>query len=493
MIRYILKCSMIIMSMLTSLKTYAFVGEAMIDGIQYYIVTKGKTATVIGYEKARSGYELVDIVIPSTIEYDGVICNVVKIQSRAFAYDGYKSSGHDGSFIKSVTIGSGIKEIGERAFENCYKLITVTFSNTDSLHIGKSAFKKCLSLDAVHVSDIGNWLKIFFEDERSNPLRAPHDVGGTEKSELFLNGKVVKNLSIPYGVVSINPYAFEYCESLESITIPNTVTSIGTFAFGMCHNVEKIVLPPSLTSIAYCGVDFFASKSVHVYITDLVSFCNMWTQESFIAAPSLFLYLNGKEIKELIIPNNIQELRSVCFQNMDGITKITIPNSVASIGREAFANNDELLSVVINCPNVGDYNFQYCGKLKSVTIGENCETIGNNSMYHCPELTDVYCFAKTPPFCKSAVFHDCEIQYATLHVPDQFIQMYQSTSPWNRFGNIIALTESEMADVKDLKANQESTNSTAFYSLDGQYHKDLQKGLNIIRYSDGTTKKVLVK
>ncbi len=494
MIHYLLKIYLIIIAMLISLKTNAFVGEKMIDGINYYIVTKGKTATVIGYETLpQKGVEYVDIVIPSTIECEGVVCDVVEIASEAFAYDGY-NNGYihiSGSFIKSVTIGSRVKKIGARAFYYCQKLTDVTLTNTDVLYIGKEAFSNCFYMDAVHISNLEDWMKIQFEDGSSNPLNHQRGLG---KGELFLNGKVVKDLIIPNGVTSIGSYAFLQCESLESITIPNTVTSIGQSAFGGCMHVKKIVLPNSITSIGQMYID--DSPALNVYISDLESFCNI---EGNITARSWYLYLNGKEVKELIIPNNIGKIGDCKFEDMDGLTKVTIPHNIVSIGAKAFSNNDELLSAVINCQYVGNYNFLKCPKLKTVTIGECCKKIGYGSISSCPELTDVFCFAKEPPTCdresywNSWVFKDCEIQYATLHVPAASISKYENTEPWNSFGTIVALTPEETTSIERIESMKETVTPIGNFSLEGISHRALQKGVNIIRYSNGSTQKVFVK
>lgn len=65
---------LLILTLLTlfSLVSKAYVGEAVVDGINYYIITKTKTAEVRANYGKYSGH----VVIPSTIEYDGVTCNV---------------------------------------------------------------------------------------------------------------------------------------------------------------------------------------------------------------------------------------------------------------------------------------------------------------------------------------------------------------------------------------------------------------------------------
>ena len=80
------------------------------------------------------------------------------------------------------------------------------------------------------------------------------------------------------------------------------------------------------------------------------------------------------------------------------------------------------------------------------------------------------------------------IEHATLHVPANLVESYKQTFPWNMFGNIVALTEEEMADGIEEIVNGKLSNSKSIYTLQGQRIKTLQKGLNIV---DG--KKVWVR
>ena len=89
--------------------------------------------------------------------------------------------------------------------------------------------------------------------------------------------------SVTYDVTSIENSAFQSCRSLTSVTIPNSVTSIGQNAFQYCIG---------LTSI---------------HISDLAAWCRI-VFDGNMSNPLFYahhLYLNGEEIKDLVIPNSI--------------------------------------------------------------------------------------------------------------------------------------------------------------------------------------------
>ncbi len=173
--------------------------------------------------------------------------------------------------------------------------------------------------------------------------------------------------------------------------------------------------------------------------------------------------------RNTIIPNSVTSIGSSAFDRCGCPTSVTIPNSVTSIGQSAFYN---------------------CSGLTSVSIPNSVTSIGNNAFYECSALTDVYCFATDVPKAQYSTFYLTSIKLATLHVPASSLEAYRTTNPWSEFGTIVALTDEEVG-VKTIDNAQLIINNV--YDLQGRHQTRKQKGINIIRMNDGTTKKVLVK
>ena len=232
----------------------------------------------------------------------------------------------------------------------------------------------------------------------------------------------VEHKGAAYSVTSIGDYAFQYCSALTSVTIPNSVTSIGEWAFGYCY-LTSVTIPNSVTSIgdyAFSG----CSNLTSVYISDIAAWCNIdfKSGSSNPLSHAHHLYLNGEEVKDLVIPNSVTSIGYLAFSDCSGLTSVTIPNSVTSIG---------------------DYAFRDCSGLTSVTIGSGVERIGTKAFSDCPELLDVYCYAEKVPSTKSNAFNGSYPEYITLHVPDASIDSYKATAPWSRIVRIVGLSVEE--------------------------------------------------
>ena len=196
-----------------------------------------------------------------------------------------------------------------------------------------------------------------------------------------------------YNVVAIDYAAFWNCRSLTSITIPNSVTSIDESAFIGCSSLTSINIPESVTyigDIAFLG----CSNLTAVYITDLATWCNI-VYKSVYANPlscAGHLYLNGEEIKELVIPESVSRIGDCAFYGCLGFVSVTIPNSVTSIGYFAFAECCGLTSVTIpgSVTSVGVNAFSGCYFAKDAFI-DNSKLSSSDNCFGatlCDEETD---------------------------------------------------------------------------------------------------------
>lgn len=350
-----------------------------INGIWYNLISKVEQAEVTSGSSKYQG----NIIIPSTVTYEGVVYNVTSIGERAFEVC---------SSLKTITLPESVTSIGDYAFASCYLLKSITIPDNSKLtsigqyafydccrlssiaipqsvtDIGKYAFSECLSLESVHISSIESWCSINFSHAESNPLYYALD--------LYLNGELVTDLMLPSAITEIKALAFYCCRSLASIIIPENsmLTSIGNHAFFRCENLATVTIPdnlklisigqyafynctqlPSITiprSVTTIGYVAFAgcTNLTSVHISSIESWCGIGfgSSESNPLYYAKNLYLNEKLVSDLIIPNTVTNIKHDAFYGCTSLTSVTIPESVTSIEEMAFCGCKSLTSVYIN-------------------------------------------------------------------------------------------------------------------------------------------------
>ena len=183
--------------------------------------------------------------------------------------------------------------------------------------------------------------KNFYLDYIKYTVKEGHlAVSGYDKSGFKGVAKIVSSITYKgnfYEVLEIGDKAFNDCEGLVSVSIPTCVTKIGSYAFGGCYGLTSMDIKDLS---AWCKISFY----------------------NYASNPLLFvhhLYVNGKEVKDLIIPNDVTSISGYAFTGCSYLNSITIHKNVTSIGRSAFT---------------------YCGGLTNITVEDgnsNYDSRGN--------------------------------------------------------------------------------------------------------------------
>ena len=96
-------------------------------------------------------------------------------------------------------------------------------------------------------------------------------------------------------------------------------------------------------------------------------------------------------LKNIRIGDKVTIIEKETFQNCYSLENINLPNGLESIGYNAFSNCSKLKE--INLPNgltsLGECAFSYCKNLKEISIPKNIQRIGYNTFISCENLTKV--------------------------------------------------------------------------------------------------------
>ena len=229
----------------------------------------------------------------------------------------------------------------------------------------------------------------------------------------------------------LGDHAFEGCSGLTSVTLPSSVTSIGDHAFYGCSGLTSFTIPSCVTSIGW----------------------------------GTFSGCSG--LTSLSIPSSVTSIGESAFEGCSGLTSLTLPSSVTSIGWGTFFG---------------------CSGLTSLTLPSSVTSIGDYAFVNCSGLTSIYAYPEKLPELGTYVFWGCNAKNCMVYVPIGTYDDYESSE----FGYFENIKEFDATGINNVTTSTDAKELSR-YSVNGQRLSAPAKGLNIVKYSDGSVKKVVVQ
>ena len=488
-----------------------------VDGIYYNYLDGNNVEVTYGADEYDAWWDVYsgEVTIPETITNNGITYNVTGIGGYTFCYS---------PSVSSVIIPKSVTSIGERAFDGCLSLTSITCKAATPPILGPDPFVNCYQLPTIYIPDntlsayqqawgnkysfvnnettlslhveIPGTLSDLIFDAGMRPVNIVKltltgtlndddftcmretmtslvdvDLSGiTNTSGMnFENKTNLMRVVLPANLTSIEEDAFHGCSSLTSITIPNSVTSIGRSAFRSCSSLASVTIPSSVTSIGNSAFSF-CSGLTSVTIPNSVTSIGA----------SAFSY---SSLTSITIPNSVTSIGEGAFQSCRSLTSITIPNSVTSIGYEAFRFCTSLASITIpnRVTSIGERAFYKCSSLTSITIPNSVTSIGNYAFQDCSSLTSITCLGTTPP---NATNPEANTSSCTLTVPHSAYNAYLRHTYWGQFLNI---HRGYWVTLQANNAQWGEVTGAGLYAQDATITATPNDGYTFMRWSDGNT------
>lgn len=230
---------------------------------------------------------------------------------------GYKGIDNDLVIPDSID-NAVVTSIGEKSFAESNQFESITIPDSIG-SIGEGAFDCREDLSKVYINSLENWCKIDFKDSGSQPM--------CNFADLYINGNLLTDLTVPDSITSINNYTFSGCTSITSVTLPNCITKICDDAFSFCDNLEKVEFGHELKSIGNYAFAYTSLKNITIpdsvtYIGDYAFSCCSF--------------------ESIVIPDSLTSVNDYAFSYCNKLKTVIIPDSVTKIGYSAF---DECLLI----------------------------------------------------------------------------------------------------------------------------------------------------
>lgn len=316
---------------------------------------------------------------------------------------------------------------------------------------------------------------------------------------------------IPNSVTTIGEYAFSKCDDLHHITLGSGIETVGDNAFKDCQRLNKVVIS-DLES--WCNVTFGKITTI-----DGVSFKSdlPYRMQSNPLYWAHHLYLEEEEITNLVIPNNITEIKDCTFIG-GNFNSVSFQENTTTIGDASFYNCSYLEEVILpdKLISLGESAFSQIEYLTKVSLGASFREAGVNAFSGDNAINEIYSFNTTPPKIQFAGsyfggFANNVFQNAKVYVPYGSSAEYHEDYVWGRFLNLFEMDNLGVTEIDadgslvsvqqgNIKINSDiGCNPVKIISINGQtiyYGCDsviriYQKGIYIVSVL-GKTFKVII-
>lgn len=226
--------------------------------------------------------------------------------------------------------------------------------------------------------------------------------------EAFDGNTQITALVVPESVTKIASYAFRDCINLTSVTLPSSLASVGAIGFGNCKNILKLNYKGTIDQ--WAQITFNDAESNPLYYANS-------------------LFINGIEVKEVVLSNAVTTIGRGAFAGYKGST-ISIPETVTEIGNYAFEGcTSNILwlgtptiqiigehaftwykgsTVIIpeTVTEIGDSAFEY-SRIQEITIPPQVYDIKVNAFSNCTALKTVNIPQRSDISIERSAFEDC--------------------------------------------------------------------------------------
>lgn len=380
---------------------------------------EGKPVTVINMYAFINNAKLKTLILPETAKtvngtsmhtncqsVETIVLNGGLEKIAAAAFRGCSS-------LKSINLPQGLKSFGDEVFYGCtslknVNLLPICFEN------GETSFAETGLESIVIPEGVTEIPWQMFAKSTLKSVQLPSTLK-TVSSFAFYECPL-ESLSLPDGIEVIENSAF-YGAKFSEVTLPKSVTDFREDSFGGNTNMEKLTVlgsapenfyqmgPVINTPVKFFEIHYnesaegfsfprwngFPTRIIGSDKSPLTSGDYEYTEDGNGVTVTAYLADEGEVvIPEAINGKSVVAVGGHAFRNKS-LRSVTMPDSIESIGNMAFQNCDNLTDIKWSSglKTIGDEAFGSCNSLKSIKLPEGVESIGSNAFVLCSELESV--------------------------------------------------------------------------------------------------------
>lgn len=506
----------------TKIEGYAFFSSSSLKKLTLHEGLK-----VIGPSAFYHPKALESLTIPATVDTIGSSAFAMSDKLTSLKLnEGLKYIGNfafgQSALLTSVSLPSTLTALGDEVFLKCAKLTEVTLP-AKLTKMGTSVFAKT-AIATFKVDAANETFKVKDGCVYSSDENVLYAVPMTGKSSLVVSSKClgvnggaawgskIESLRLPSGLLAIDDYAFEEAPIVQ-LNIPSSVTYVGEQAFALTK-VKRLVVPGN---VAFLGDGAFAKCD---------SLAEVTLPSSVTAMENHLFFRDAKLQKMTVLSNTAPDILEGYYEDYDvafyGIgsgAKLYVPKGASQSYKDKswsdYFTIEELptglFSPVSTDPATGAKLGKYAPLSFKITFDRAVSVTNDAPDVSVRKTSLLYSNLFTPDDSwkvnlssdkKSITVWASDYDGYTESFNFDTSDIYYLTVP----ASIVKDADGNVNDRIVLTFNQPTTTAVESvatattkgepverFNLSGQKLSAPQHGVNIVRYSDGTTRKVIVK
>ena len=430
-----------------------------------------------------------------------------------------KSCFHSGIALFEVELPEEVTEIGDSAFYWCNAIGSLPVTK-NTVKIGKYAYCKAGQIDVLmipkSVTEIGegafcDWygdkhvgMRQFTVEEGNSVFSFDGGllINKNTQTVLACNPDIDhqdsddKVLTIPEGIKRLGDCALQSAYFVKKLELPASLTELGYEVFNGMYKSEEITVAAGNTAFEVIdGVLYNKDKTIVYRAPTMKKTPKPYTLEPTVVEIAAAAFAQSK-LKAVKLPEGLQIIGDHAFDN-SYLEETSIPKTVKKIGIRAFMATglEGSITVPEGVTELPEGAFAYNYSLEELTLPSTLKKLGDdvfsmNGQDTSDQSFTLNCYALTPPAVTTATFNNLDgFADVTLHVVNGCKKDYKKARGWKDFTIVENLVKVATAIVNPTQIVYE----VARYTLGGARISTPVPGVNIIKYSDGTTRKVIVR
>lgn len=352
-----------------------------IDNMGYYLDQDHKVAACTGLEVQDA--DVTDLVIPSTVRYNGVTYAVVALYDNRY----------NQNKVRTLTLPRTLRHINDWGLSD-YRAITDLEIPANVERMGENIVYNCPQLQRIKVNaevppTLGSLDNNSYHEDG---YRTYHYIRIVIPRESFHAYRLVNAWNTDYNVLIGGD---------EGITVSTGKIAAGDLGHvvveeaGYLQEVNKLIIEGELNADDWSKIkqmtnltELDLSKAL---IDEIPSnaFSGRWAIDKVVLPPTLkkigSFAFQGTALTSVNIPDNVETIKECAFSQVRQLQEVHLPDSLTSLGNYAFAECRSLRTVKIptKLKTIPDYTFQNCRSLQSVELHDSITAFEDYSFNNC--------------------------------------------------------------------------------------------------------------